>query len=115
MIKIRWDLSEAVVLVDTFLTNWGRLSVPEDQLLNLSEMYKRKATASGLFFDEKYRNLSGLRMQLACVQYVVTNGQEGMPNAAKVFHDAYKLFCDNPGEFNDIKDEFYRLYGDPSA
>ena len=78
MIKIRWDLSEAVVLLDVLLENWGRTSVQEEKLIELSEMYKRKASAAGIHYDEKFRNLTGLKMQLACMQYIVSNGQEGI-------------------------------------
>lgn len=111
MKKIKWDLSEAVVLLDVLLENWGRTSVPEEKLLELSEMYKRKATANGLCFDEKFRNLAGLKMQLACLQFVVSEGRAGMPNAAKVFHDAYELCLRNPEEFKKIKEDFLSQYG----
>ena len=111
MIKIKWDLPEAVVLLDTLLENWGRTSVPETKLLELSEMYKRKATASGISYDEKYRNLAGLKMHLACLQFIVSEGQAGMPNASKVFHEAYELFQHDPNTFKRLKEDFYSLYG----
>lgn len=111
MKKIKWDLPEAVVLLDVLLENWGRTSVSDEKLLELSEMYKRKATANGVNFDEKYRNLAGLKMQLACLQFVVSEGHVGMPNAAKVFHDAYALFQRDPEEFKKIKDNFLSQYG----
>lgn len=110
MNRIKWDLPEAVVLLDVLLSNWGQLSISDEKLLELSEMYKRKARAEGIVYDDKYRNLAGLRMQLACLQYVVSNGEIGMPNAAKIFREAYNLFGNNLEEFKTIKDSFYRLY-----
>ena len=112
MIKIKWDLPEAVVLLDALLENWGRTSVPDTKLLELSEMYKRKATAAGISYDEKYRNLVGLKMQLACLQFIVSDGHVGMPNAAKVFYEAYELFQRDPESFKSIKQDFYFQYGD---
>ena len=111
MIKVRWDLPEAVVLLDVLLENWGRTSVQEEKLAELSEMYKRKASAAGIHYDEKFRNLAGLKMQLACMQYIVSNGQEGMPNAGKIFYEAFKLFQDDPHEFRRIKESFYEHFG----
>ena len=110
MIKVKWDLSEAVVLLDILLENWGLTSVQEERLQELSEMYKRKAAEAGILFDEKYRNLAGLKMQLACLQYIVTEGEEGMPNAGKIFREAYDLFQRDPEAFKSIKSEFYSKY-----
>lgn len=111
MIKVKWDLPEAVVLLDALLANWGRTSVPDTTLLELSQMYKRKAMSTGISFDEKYRNLAGLKMQLACLQYIVSNGHTGMPNAGKVFYEAYSLFQEDPETFRRIKTDFYSRFG----
>lgn len=110
MIKIKWDLVEAVVLLDLLLENGGYTSVEDERLLALSEMYKQKANQAGIVFDEKYRNLSGLRMQLACLQYIVSDGKEGMSNAGKVFHQAYELFQTDPQRFKKIKEDFYTQF-----
>ena len=111
MNRIKWDLAEAVVLLDVLLENWGRTSVPDEKLRELSEMYKRKASAAELCYDHKFRNLAGLKMQLACLQFIVSEGQTGMPNAAKIFHEAYKLFQNDPQEFKRIKENFYYQFG----
>lgn len=36
----------------------------------------------------------------------------GMPNAAKVFYEAYELFQRDPESFKSIKQDFYFQYGD---
>ena len=107
MIKIKWNLEEAVVLLDLLLENGGSTSVQTERLLALSEMYKQKAKQAGVVFDKKYRNLPGLRMQLACLQYIISDGEKGMPNGGKVFCQAYELFQTDPQRFKKIKEDFY--------
>lgn len=40
MIKVQWELEEAVALVDIYFKNGGSLNVSEDILVNLRDMYK---------------------------------------------------------------------------
>ena len=110
MIKIKWDLSEAVALFATYMEEGATLSVSTEKLMLLSEMYKRKAKEAGLNVDEKFRNLSGLKMQLGCIHYVVTNGSEGMSNASRIFYEAYDLYRNNPAAFTQIKKDFFKKY-----
>lgn len=43
MIKIRWELEEAVALFDVYFNNGGNLNVSEDVLVNLTNMYIKRA------------------------------------------------------------------------
>ena len=110
MIKVQWELEEAVALFDIYFKNGGSLNISEDILGNMSEMYIKRAKDNGIIIDEKFRNLSGLKMQLGCVHYVVTSGKEGMSNASKLFYDTYELYKKDAGKFKQILEEFYRKY-----
>ena len=44
MIKVKWDIAEAVVLLDAYMKAGETPEVSEDTLLLLSDMYKKKAT-----------------------------------------------------------------------
>lgn len=72
MIKVHWELEEAVALFDIYFKNGGSLNISEDMLVNLRDMYIKRARNNGIIIDEKFRNLSGLKMQLGCIHYVVT-------------------------------------------
>ena len=61
-------------------------------------------------YDEKFRNITGLRMQLGCIEYVVTDGKSGLQNAARIFNDAYDLFQENRPKYYLILSEFYKKY-----
>lgn len=110
MIKVHWDLEEAVALFDIYLKNGGHLSIPEDILVKLRNMYIKRAHDNGIIIDEKFRNLSGLKMQLGCIHYVVTDGKEGMSNASKLFYDTYELYKNDAEKFSQILKEFYIKY-----
>jgi hypothetical protein len=110
MIKVRWELDEAVALLDLYIQEGCTLAVPNEALAALSQIYRNRAQQLGLSVDYKFRNLSGLKMQIACIHYVATNGAEGMSNASQLFYKTYELYRTNPAKFYKIRDEFYQKY-----
>lgn len=86
------------------------LSVPNDELLKLSQIYRNRANILGLNVDDKFRNLSGMKIQLGCIHYVVTGGKEGMSGASSLFYKTYDLYKHNPCEFQNICKSFYEKY-----
>lgn len=110
MKRVKWELEEAVVLFNLYFKNGSTLSVEEEALRSLSRMYQKRAELLKLDTDSKFRNLSGLRLQLGCVHYVVTGGREGMSNASRLFYQTYELFLTDPERFTRICDEFYQKY-----
>lgn len=110
MIRVRWELEEAVALMDLYFRYGATLSVPNDELLKLSQIYRKRANILVLNVDDKFRNLSGMKMQLGCIHYVVTGGKEGMSGASKLFYQAYDLYKNNQENFKKIRDHFYDKY-----
>lgn len=110
MIRVRWELEEAVALMDLYFGCGATLSVPNDELLKLSQIYRNRANILGLDVDDKFRNLSGMKMQLGCIHYVVTDGKEGMSGASKLFYQTYDLYKNNPENFQKICNHFYDKY-----
>ena len=110
MKRVKWELEEAVALFDLYFKNGSNLSVDDEALYSLSRLYQRRAKLLNLDIDSKFRNVSGLRLQLGCVHYVVTGGREGMSNASRLFYQTYELYLTDPGKFTSICDMFYRKY-----
>ena len=110
MKRVKWELEEAVALFDLYFKNGSTLSVDENALRSLSRMYQKRAELLKLDTDSKFRNLSGLWLQLGCVHYVVTGGKEGMSNASRLFYQTYELFLTEPDKFRDICETFYKFY-----
>lgn len=110
MIRISWDLEEAVALYDLYFRNCQSISPPINELRQLSAQLNRRAGILGINVEEKFRNISGLKMQLACIQYVVTNGERGMSNANKLFYKTFELYQNDPERYSRILEEFRMKY-----
>ncbi len=81
MKKIKWDQEEAVALLDLYFQHKS-LPIPKAEVQSLSVALKLRGKKLGIFADEKFRNIAGLNMQLACIHYVVTDGNEGLSNCS---------------------------------
>ncbi len=112
MLKVKWDLEEAVALYDLYRREGCTLNVPKEELEKLSKIYRKRAKILGLKVDDKFRNLSGLSMQIGCIHYVVTDGKEGFSNAGTLFYQVDDLFHTKPEIYQMILDEFYQRYLD---
>ena len=111
MKKVRWELEEAVALFDAYVKNGKRLGVPKNVLESLNRIYNRRAQVLGLDVDEKFRNIAGLNMQLAGIHYVVTNGEEGLANAGKIFYEVNDLYEHAQEQYEKVLEAFYEKYG----
>lgn len=110
MIRIAWDLEEVIVLIDAYIRNGQTLSIPDEELDQLRKLYLRRAKALGYVVDDKFRNRSGLRMQMAGLHYIFTDGAAGLSNVSKIFYKAVDLYRKKPNQFERQKEEFYRKY-----
>ena len=90
MIRVRWELEEAVALMNLYFRYGATLGVPNDELLKLSQIYRNRA------------NILGLN--------VVTGGKEGMSGASNLFYKTYDLYKNEPTRFQSICDDFYKKY-----
>ena len=55
MIRVQWELEEAVALFDVYFKNGASLSIPEEKLSEISKAYHNRANQLGLVVDEKFR------------------------------------------------------------
>lgn len=104
----KWDLQEAVALIHLYIEENGNVS--EEKIHWFSKLCKKKAFLNGIQIDERYRNIDGIRMQLHCVEYVVTRGCTGLSNVSKIFYQAYDLYQSSPKVFIEIAEKFVKDY-----
>ena len=105
MKKINWSVEEAVALMSLYVENGFKIPIDENKVEKLSNTLKKRAKILNLDIDEKFRNVAGLNMQLACIHYVATDGKEGLSGASELFYDTYELYLTN-------KKMFLRIYND---
>ena len=112
MIRVKWELEEAVALYELYFRFGGGVSFPQDEVAKLSFALKKRAEKLALHVDEKFRNVVGLNMQLACIHFVVTGGKEGLSGVNKLFYQTYALYQTEPEKFHAILKDFNTKYAD---
>lgn len=110
MIRVKWDLDEAVALCDLYIKSGKTINIDENSIEALTVMLNKRAHLKGLVVDDKFRNHHGISMQIRCLHFVATDGKEGLANGAKIFYEAYDLYVNHNEKFCSIVDDFYLKY-----
>ena len=110
--RIPWEQEEAVVLIDAYLNNGSSLKIPASEIQHISDLLRERGRILGIPVDDKFRNSTGINMQIACIHYIATNGQSGMANASKLFYDTYELARKDPEAFQKILLSFHQRFGE---
>ena len=109
--RIKWTLEEAIALYDIYFKADRNISIDNNTFQQLSNIMQYRAKKLNIKVDEKYRNITGLSMQIKCIHFIVTNGENGLSNASKVFYDTYNIYKTEPNKFYAILNQFYEKYG----
>ena len=110
MARINWDIEESIALYDLYFRFRRQLSIPKCEIETLSKKLNERADRLGIVKSDKFRNVAGIRMQLGCIHYVVTDGKEGFSGASRLFYDTYKLYQEKREKFNKILENFNCKY-----
>ena len=110
MIRVKWDIEEAVALYSLYIE--CGFPIPKERLVNLSAALNKRADVLGILKDEKFRNVAGLNMQSACIEYVSTNGMTGLSSVNKLFYEVNSLYKNNKEKFDNILNSFVEKYGE---
>ena len=107
MTKIPWDRYE-VALIFSAYERTAEGSDINTEAAKLSKLLRSIAICKGLSIDETYRNINGMKMQLANVQYLFTDGKKGLSGASAMIHKMYELYKTNRAEYQTILEEANR-------
>ncbi|MBP3656732.1 MAG: hypothetical protein J6K32_08560 [Clostridia bacterium] len=109
-VRIPWDRYEVALLFSAYeqVANGADISA---EAAKLSETLRVLAIRRGVSIDDTYRNVNGMKMQLANVQYLFTGGQKGLSGASAMIRQMYELYKDTPAEYQTILKEAIRLTG----
>lgn len=108
--RIPWNRHEVALLIDAYLRVKEGADLGQEAE-KLSTTLRRLATLSGKAIDNTYRNVNGMKMQLANLQYLFTDGQKGLSGASAMIRQMYELYTANPTEYQTILKEAIRLTG----
>lgn len=110
MIRVGWEHEEAVALYSLYIV--CGYPIPKERLSRLSYVLNIRAEKLGIKKDEKFRNLSGLNMQSACIHYIVTKGRSGLSSQNRLFNQIDVLYNNDREKFDVILKDFVDKYGD---
>ena len=109
-IRVSWDCYEVALLFAAY----ARVASGSDinaEAHQLSKTLRELAIRRGISIDDTYRNLNGMKMQLANVQYLFTDGEKGLSGASSMIRQMYELSKINPAEYQMILKEATQMTG----
>lgn len=109
-VRVPWSQHETALLINAYL----QISEGADLTKtanDLSLALRNLAVHAGQAIDDTYRNVNGMKMQLANVQYLFTNGEKGLSSASSMIRQMYELYRVNPAEYQTILKEAIQMTG----
>lgn len=99
-INIPWNEYEAVLLVEACNKVISGEASKSDVIPELSSRLRGRMLSQGVEISETYRNENGIALQLSAMQYIMTNGEIGLPGGSAIFSRMASLFTEDRPSFD---------------
>lgn len=112
---MNWDTEEEILLIDLYHS----LKKMDDgkrklAISNFSEFLKARARQKGITVNDKFRNVTGIKMKLQNIEYIATDGQKGLSCTSDLDKTQYKCSILSPAKFScqvhSIKNKYRGLW-----
>lgn len=110
-IRIPWDRYEIALLFHAYEHVMDGADINKEAT-ELSSVLRQLAIRRNIAIDDTYRNVNGMKMQLANVQYLFTDGQKGLSGASAMIRQMFDLYKANYAEYQTILKEAIQLTGE---
>lgn len=110
-----WSKHEVALLIEAYLKTTGKNGNLRTTAEDLSHVLRELAAKNGKAIDSTYRNVNGIIMQLSTVQYIFTNGRNGLSNASAQIRDMVSIYKNWPSDYQQILAEAHRLINEPTS
>ena len=107
-VRIPWDRYEVALLFNAYERVDGGSDI-NTEAEKLSVTLRALAVCRGISIDDTYRNVNGMKMQLANVQYLFTGGQKGLSGASAMIRQMYELYKANRTVYHAILKEAHQM------
>ncbi len=109
-VKIPWDKYEVALLIDSYnRVTSGELS-RRDAVSELSKRLRNGKILNGIEVSDKYRNENGIHMQMAAIEYCLTNGAKGFKSPSQLFKEIAQIYMENQDSFSNLLVEANSMY-----
>lgn len=99
-INIPWNEFEAVLLVEACSKVISGEASKSDVIPDLSCRLRERMINQGLEVNDTYRNENGIALQLSAMQYIMTNGENGLPGGSALFAKMATLWLEDRESFD---------------
>lgn len=100
--KIGWDKYETALLIDACEKVLSGKIAKATIVSELSLKLRQRAISRGMQIDDIFRNENGITLQMSKMDYLLTEGQKGLPGASRFYAEMVSLKKSNPLAFADI-------------
>lgn len=109
-IRIKWDKYEAALLVDGYMKTKHDPARQEKVIADISRVLRNYYSKNGLRIDEQFRNITGISMQMKTVEYIDSEGANGLSNGSILFKEIVNLYYEDKAGFAQILEEAIRRF-----
>lgn len=113
--NISWNRQETALLIDAYLRIKAGELKKRTAVLNLSARLRNRMIHNGIEINEKYRNESGIMLQMSTIDYCFTSGEHGLKPSNSLFPELCELYLSHREEFNAILLQAERMYPTSAA
>lgn len=108
-----WNKFEVALLMDAYqMVSKGKV-VRKDAVSALSKRLRNRMIMNGIEISDKYRNENGIQLQMAALEYIITEGEKGMSSPNKLFEDIVDMYENCHDEYGKILGEAFEMYPKP--
>lgn len=86
-INIGWNKYEVALLIDSYNYCVKGKSTRKDAIARLSKRLRRQMAKLGMSISETFRNENGITLQMSAMEYILTEGERGIPNHSRLFEE----------------------------
>ena len=113
--NISWNRYETVLLVDAYQRIKAGEVKKRDAVISLSERLRNRMLINGIEINDKYRNESGIVLQMSAIDYCFTDGTHGLKPSNSLFPEVCLIYLTNRREFNTLLAKAEKMYPMPAS
>ena len=108
--NISWNRQETALLIDAYLRIKAGEVKKRNAVLALSARLRNRMILNGIEVSEKYRNESGIVLQMSSIEFCFTDGQQGLKPSNALFPEMCSLYHSDRNQFNLILAQAEKMY-----
>ena len=106
----QWNKFEAALLLEALLNVKDGRCTRKEAVTTVSNRFRNKAILDKVPISDTYRNVNGITLQLAAMDYAYTNGARGVKHVNKLFYETVDLYRTNPQQFKAVLQSAKEMY-----